>query len=330
MTAAATDDAATARPWAPLVKYGRHESAGIGTSGWIPAPVDRIDARWAPIEIGKPILSFEPRPAPLDGMHYPADTVCDGWSTPDVTVRLASVRGYAHRYKGTPRQDDAVVAIHPATGAVVFAVADGVANSQLSHVGAAIACRSAVLSVLAGLDTAHLVDWSGALREVASRMTGYVADLFRQPVDTDTVGRLLATTLVLGIARPGADGVTATLVQIGDTSAWLLSRGSYQPILVEKTAAAATVVSSAVYALPSVPEHVTAVHVEIPANSVLLVGTDGFGDPLGDRTGEVADAFARALAVPPPPLGLAHLLDFSREMFDDDRTLLAIWPVGGR
>jgi hypothetical protein len=30
--------------------------------------------------------------------------------------------------------------------------------------------------------------------------------------------------------------------------------------------------------------------------------------------------------MPLPGRALAHLLDFSRETFDDDRTLVALWP----
>ena len=59
---------------------------------------------------------------------------------------------------------------------------------------------------------------------------------------------------------------------------------------------------------------------------ILLVGTDGFSDPLGDGDGLVGALFARHLTTPPPPVWLAHVLDFSRETFDDDRTLLAVWP----
>ena len=92
----------------------------------------------------------------------------------------------------------------------------------------------------------------------------------------------------------------------------------------------ATVVPSAVFALPRMPAQITPMHIEIARDAVLLVGTDGFGDPLDDGMGEVGDVFAHALTAPPPPLGLAHLLDFSRETFDDDRTLLAIWPMRGR
>jgi hypothetical protein len=82
--------------------------------------------------------------------------------------------------------------------------------------------------------------------------------------------------------------------------------------------------------LPYVPESVEAVVEHLTASEVLLVGTDGFGDPLGDGTGPVGALFARHLAVPPTPLRLAQLLDFSRETFDDDRTLVAVWPGGSR
>ena len=68
----------------------------------------------------------------------------------------------------------------------------------------------------------------------------------------------------------------------------------------------------------------------LAAEAVLLVGTDGIGDPLGDGSGKVGELFARMLAQPPPPLALAHLLDFSRDTFDDDRTLIAIWQRPGR
>jgi hypothetical protein len=87
------------------------------------------------------------------------------------------------------------------------------------------------------------------------------------------------------------------------------------------------VVSSIVSALPALPARIEPVTVPLTPGTVLLVGTDGFGDPLGDGSGLVGDLFREVLASPPPPLGLAHALDFSRETFDDDRTLLAVWPL---
>jgi hypothetical protein len=82
---------------------------------------------------------------------------------------------------------------------------------------------------------------------------------------------------------------------------------------------------------PTDPAPVTPIESGLRQDSVLLIGTDGFGDPLGDGDGKVRQLFAGHLASPPAARGLAHLLDFSRETFDDDRTLVALWPraVGG-
>ena len=89
-------------------------------------------------------------------------------------------------------------------------------------------------------------------------------------------------------------------------------------------------ISSAVSPLPRIPAHLAVAEFELAADSVLLVGTDGFGDPLGDGDGQIGQLFTQHLTSPPIPRALAHLLDFSRETFDDDRTLLAIWQRSDR
>ncbi len=80
-------------------------------------------------------------------------------------------------------------------------------------------------------------------------------------------------------------------------------------------------------ALPRVPSDVRVHTVLVSGSDRLLIGTDGFGGPLGDGTGPVGRLFAEHLAPSLEPRGLAHLLDFSRETFDDDRTLLVVWPA---
>jgi hypothetical protein len=102
----------------------------------------------------------------------------------------------------------------------------------------------------------------------------------------------------------------------------------YRPLFRSKMDDATAVIPDGVPALPWIPPTLEKRNVQIPADRVLLVGTDGFGDPLGD--GEVGALFARHLATPPSPLQFSHILDFSRETFDDDRTLLALWPRDGR
>ena len=122
------------------------EATGPGTASPPPTGTDR----WAPIVVDDPIFDFEPKPPDTstympdaDTRLFRPDTVFDGWSSDDFTVRLASVRGYSHRYGGLPRQDDAeIAATKPPERSC--AVADGVSSASLSHVGAAIACSFAV------------------------------------------------------------------------------------------------------------------------------------------------------------------------------------------
>jgi len=83
------------------------------------------------IIVDRPTINFEPRVASFAGSQAPSfrpDMVLDGWSTDELCVRAACVRGDAHRIDGTPRQDDFSLAHHAATGSVVFAVADGVSS----------------------------------------------------------------------------------------------------------------------------------------------------------------------------------------------------------
>jgi hypothetical protein len=281
---------------------------------------------WEPIVVDRPIARFEPRP-PSDHSYRP-DTICDGWSTPYARIRLASVRGYSHRYYGKPRQDHAEVVEHARSGVVIFAVADGVSSATRAEAGAQFACEAAIDAVMLHLNEQQLPDWEYVLRAAARRLTELAAG--RRPdgrADADAVESAYATTLVAGIAMPAADGLEVSMARVGDSGAWILEGGRYRAVLDAKNDPRSAVVSSAVRPLPRVPEPVLPVRLLVTAGQVLLVGTDGFGDPLGDGDGEVGRLFADALAEPPPAYGMAHLLDFSRETYDDDRTLLALWPL---
>ena len=164
---------------------------------------------------------------------------------------------------------------------------------------------------------------STALTSRASRLLDLTSPTERE------VENLLATTLVLAVVTPSADGVVAQLVRAGDSGAWLLRGGGYTAVF-DVQAPDAALLSSAVSPLPRLPSPVVPVTRALSPDTVLLVGTDGFGNPLGDGTGLVGDLFAEALHTPPPALGFAHALDFSRETFDDDRTLVALWPFDAR
>jgi serine/threonine protein phosphatase PrpC len=305
----------------PPAHAGRHAQPADAVPTHPPA------SPWAPVVVGEPIIGFEPRP-PAPGYYCP-DTFADGWSTRHFTVRAASVRGYAHRYRGTPRQDAVTVVCDPASGAIVVAVADGVSSAPHSHLGATAACQAAADMTLRQLSAGSAaVDWAAVLRAAATRVIACGRDLLRTPrPGPEAVAELLATTLTAGCITPTGHGPVGSLVQVGDSGAWLLQHGRYGPVLKQKHDPHAAVISSSVTALPSIPARVTPVTFQVPPGAVLLLGTDGFGDPLGDGTGQVGRLFAEHLHSPPPAVAMAHLLDFSRETFDDDRTLLAVWPL---
>jgi Protein phosphatase 2C len=276
---------------------------------------------WGPIAVGTPAADFEPRPA--DTPWYRPDTVADGWSTGQLTVRLASVRGYAHRYQGVPRQDDAAVVCHAASGAVVFAVADGVSAAPLAHIGATAACRATITAAMGAVDAGSPVDWPTVMEHAAWQVVEQASAVLRlERPDPGRAEKEMATTLIAGLVRPAGPGLDVAVVRVGDSAAWVLREGRFRPLFDRTTA---VIAESAVIALPRVPDLDVCGGVLAPGD-VLLVGTDGFGDPLGDGSGPVGAHFAVRLAHPRPPVAFARDLDFSRETFDDDRTLLAIWP----
>ncbi|MDT0268667.1 protein phosphatase 2C domain-containing protein [Streptomyces sp. DSM 44915] len=284
--------------------------------------------------MGEPGPKFEARP-PVGPLAYDhPDTECDGWSTPLVTLRFASVRGAKHRYYRQPRQDAARAAVHEPTGSTVFAVADGVSSAVQAELGAAEACRTAVSRMLDLLteqpgpldleDVAHHA--ADRLRELAT------CDMSGREPQLGEVADRYATTLVFGVAYADPEGHAVDIGRIGDSGAWVLdlASGTYQALFESKTGSDSAVVSNEVHPLPQVPDPLPTVGIRPVPGQAVLIATDGFGDPLGDGDGAVGALFTRNLGAPeyPSPPWLAHLLDFSKETFDDDRTLLAIWPSG--
>jgi hypothetical protein len=283
---------------------------------------------WRPITVGVPGPEFEAQAPGQYAFEFP-DTECDGWSTPGLTMRFACVRGAKHRYYRQPRQDAARAAVHEATGSIAFAVADGVSSATNSEWGAIEACRGALERMLHLLSQGPgQLDFQDVAHHAAERLRQYARwRLGGKEPEAGEVAGLCATTLVSGVVRPGPAGSTVELFSIGDSAAWVLdsTSGRYQALFGTKTGTDAVVVSNEVTPLPRVPDPLERAGFHLAFGQALLVGTDGFADPLGDGDGQVGALFARQLAVPPSPAWLAHLLDFSRETFDDDRALLVVW-----
>ncbi|MFF4401608.1 protein phosphatase 2C domain-containing protein [Streptomyces sp. NPDC001480] len=296
-----------------------------------PPPSELADG-WRPLSVDGAYPAFDHRP-PTGGLSYRPDTVCDGWSTSALDLRLASVRGYAHRAEGKPREDDAAAAWDEQTGAVVFAVADGVSDAREPHIGSQLACRSAVDELLAQVRAGggFVTDWSRLLGTVHWQLVEQARRILRaqDTPSVDDTAALLATTLVAGVATPTEDGVRVVLVSVGDSGVWVIKNQEVYPLKGGKSFGADGLLSSAVRPMPYVPADFDPFEYLLDPGSVLLVGTDGFGDPVGDGRGAVAQLCVQELSRPLPPLGFAYALDFYRETFDDDRTLVALWPRGG-
>ncbi|MBW4703775.1 MULTISPECIES: protein phosphatase 2C domain-containing protein [unclassified Micromonospora] len=275
---------------------------------------------WAPPLIGATGPELPAR-APQTQPYRP-DTVLDGWATDGFAVRAASVRGPGHRASDVPRQDD--FALATADGSVIAVVADGVSNAPLSHLGATMVCRTVVDYLLRADDT---VDWHDLLRCAGWALVEYAGRQLGEP-DPQRAEALLASTVVVALVRPDGPGrAVAHLVRVGDSAAWRLRDGTWEPLLTDPTDPQDELLPDGVAALPRVPTEVDPVAVTLVAGDVLVLATDGFAEPLGHGTGDLGQLFGDGLTTPPALTRLAWMLDFAGGAWDDDRTVLAVWPV---
>jgi hypothetical protein len=283
------------------------------------------------IQVGPPSPTVEPQATAAGFRTFPfrPDVVIDGWSTDAITIRGVSQRGHLHRYNGAPRQDD--FAVHQLSGQrTIILVADGVSAAPQSHLGASAAIKYAASWLRDRLpeDVAQ-TDWLMLIKSVAWGLSEQAQTLLNldqpDPIRTE---QELATTLVCAVIEPTTSGtLRAFLLGVGDSGAWLLSDGRFSEVLGGKAPSNSEIASSAVTALPWVPNEIAPVVIEIAHGDTLLIGTDGIGDPLGTGEGGVGNLLRSVVGAPTPPtlVEFAHAVDFSREMFDDDRTLVAVW-----
>ena len=286
------------------------------------------------VVVGRPAPAFEPRPiAPTHRVTpYRPDTTADGWSTDFAILRAASIRGQYHRYSGAPRQDDFAAMQLTEPRRIVVALADGVSAASQSHIGATTAVRYATQWLAGQTDqSAEQIDWTSLIESTAWTLVTQTAALLGVPEATaDQAEELMATTLLCAVVEPDPlGGLAARIVGVGDSCCWILDGdGAFTAVTGGKLSGLADVTSSAVIGLPRVPKGIEPVIIHVAPDQVLLFATDGFGDPLGDGRGPVGDLFVALFQRPIPSMvELIYALDFSRETFDDDRTLMALWPA---
>lgn len=286
------------------------------------------------ITVGSPSPELEPTAIAPDYRSLPfrPDVVLDGWSNHALSVRGTSQRGHLHRYNGAPRQDDFAIHSLP-DGRVIVVVADGVSAAQQSHIGANLAVKYAAAWLSTNLsDDVTQIDWVMLMKSAAWELAEQAQTLFRLAEPDPVIAEeQFATTLVCAVIEPlEPNTLRAHLVGVGDSGAWILSSTGFREILGGKTVSSDGITSSAVIGLPRVPTDLSPVVVDITHSDVLLIGTDGIGDPLGSGQGGVGNLLRDILTPSPPSLiEFAHAVDFSRENFDDDRTLVAVWHKQG-
>ncbi|MDA8062813.1 MAG: protein phosphatase 2C domain-containing protein [Actinomycetota bacterium] len=130
-----------------------------------------------------------------------------------------------------------------------------------------------------------------------------------------------ATTLV--VAAVALDG-RGRVARVGDSTALVLGAGEWRELFSEADPDGGSM-STLTGALPAARPEVELADLLIGPGEALVLVTDGIGDPLRDGPGTVAPALGAALASAPTPLGLAWVVDFSRQGCHDDRTVLALW-----
>ncbi|MBP2478446.1 serine/threonine protein phosphatase PrpC [Crossiella equi] len=267
-------------------------------------------------------------PVPDPAVPDRPDTVLDGFTLRGVRVRAASVRGLAHRCYGRTRQDDYAWRLTPDGRYLVLAVADGVSAGPHSHQAARIATGVGTDLVCQNPAYPH---WPTVLHRVAVAVIQAARALGGAELDAAGAAELMATTVlyaVLDLVPDERGGHALELCSVGDTSAWLLSaEGRWWPHQPVK-GAGEEVYSAAVRALPLAdPLECTLVRDRLRPGQALFLMTDGVGDPLGDGTGEVGEVLAGLWREPPGELDFATQVGFARRSFDDDRTVLGVWPV---
>lgn len=315
---------------------GRHRAEHFETRAESEPP--EWTGQYVPYAVGEPgRAATEVVSVPDPENWHRRASVADGFvvrpegGPPIAEVRAASLRGLSHRAYGRTRQDEYAYQLTPDGRYLVLCVADGLSSGSWSHYAAEVAARTGVtllVSALAHTEPAEL-DWDRLVREVAGHIVAFARK--RLPggaeLEVSEVAEWMSTTAVYAVAGLGDEVMDVHVGSVGDSSAWVLTEQGWEPMADVKNADA-DVHSSAVGALPLVPaQPVVRRHAQVEPGEVLVLMSDGVGDPLHTGTGEVGRFLAQSWRTPPDDLAFAAQVGFRKRSYDDDRTVVAVWPL---
>jgi hypothetical protein len=285
----------------------------------------------------------------------PPEILADGGEVGSIVYRAASVRGLGHQEKGSPRQDACLVRFTSDRRWLVACLADGVSEGSLSHLAAELVCDAlsdVIVEEFDRIESAAAGSWSATIgklpwSEAVDRANDAVRARFRTilerkrratgasedeeaaaevPSDARVRHTMSATAMVLVAGtQPAEDGrYPVALANVaGDSAAFAMFDGQWDPISAIKNEGA-SVYSGAVRSLP-VDVAVQPKAYWFTPETMLVMMTDGLGDPLGMGKGVVAAFLAEKWAAPPDVLAFVSHLSFYRRSFADDRTAVAVW-----
>jgi serine/threonine protein phosphatase PrpC len=216
-------------------------------------------------------------------------------------------------------------------------VADGVSQGRHSQVAAETAARAACKLALDGAGDVGSLDWTALANRVSRRILDEAR--YRRLVDLGgvddpaeqirTVRRAMSTTAVVAlVARRPHLGSFPFLVAVlaGDSGAYVLRNERFAILAGGKDPDGTGVADGSVRPLPG-PADPVVVTSALTAGEVLLLTSDGVGDPIGDGTGDVGAELARRWQKPPTAAQLFTDVNFLRRSYDDDRTAVGVWVL---
>ncbi|MCX4741997.1 protein phosphatase 2C domain-containing protein [Streptomyces antibioticus] len=265
--------------------------------------------------------------------HDRAAIAVDGGAVGGVTVRMATVRGRGHMQSGEGRQDAFAFHTDDELPWLVAVVADGVSTAMHAAAASSEAAASAgrlVIDKLRSGPPDGPLWWQDVCERTAEEITRRTESL---PPD-EAAGRRWrmfapgppATTLAVLIAsRTPAEDPRLFGAVVGDSRVLRLRDGAWSALLDARPTGGRGAGDERVQTLPQRPHALRTVATEWQPGEVLVLATDGFADAIGARS-PLTLALGARWQHPPSLLGFLRDVDFRKATYNDDRTVVALWP----